>query len=167
VKQSLKLFFDQCCSKRLARVISETCSTHNLVVETKHLSEFCRCSTPDEKWLPSLKKQGDWIVVTADRGKDPKKQKLPLICSSWGITHISLTPALVKAGYAAQEKALRVVFPELMHAHLLPKGTKVSLGFKMVKKHTEKIGALFIQQTPFTKWCAQKGIALPTSQELD
>jgi hypothetical protein len=72
---------------------------------------------------------------------------------------------LVKAGYAAQEKALRLVFPELIHVHLLPRGTKVSLGFKMVRKGTEKIGALFIEQTPFTKWCADKGIALPTLEE--
>ena len=106
--------------------------------------------------------KGDWIVITADRGKDPKKRKLPLICAKEEITFVAITPSLAKAGYEAQEKALRLVFPELMHIHLLPKGMKVSLGFKMVKSGTAKIGALFIQQTPFAKWCAQNGIAWPT-----
>jgi PIN like domain len=161
VKQSLKLFFDECCSKRLAKVIRDTCSPDNLNVQTKHLCEF-GLGKADEDWLPLLEKQGGWIVITADRGKDPKKQKLPRICSSLGITHISLTPALIKAGYQAHENALLSVFSEISHIHLLPKGTKVSLGFKWIRKHTEKIAILSIQQDPLAVWCAKRGIEWPT-----
>jgi len=121
---------DECCSKRLARRISDTCSTDNLSVQTKHLSDFCGVGKADEDWLPLLERKGGWIVITADRGKDPKKQKLRRICGSLGITHISLTPALIREGYQAHEKAMLSVFPEIIHLHLLPKGTKVSLGFK-------------------------------------
>ena len=166
MKQSLRLFFDQCCSKRLARVISEAFSNDELHVETKHLSEFCRPNTGDEEWIPLLKKRegwkGDWIVITADRGKDPKKRKLPLICAKEQITFVAITPSLAKAGYEAQEKALRRVFPELLHVHLLPKGMKVSLGFKTAKGHITKIGALSIKQLTLESWCAKNGIAWPT-----
>jgi len=166
VKQSLRLFFDQCCSKRLARVISEAFSNDNFHVETRHLSEFCRPNTGDEEWLPLLKKRegwkGDWIVITADRGKDPKKRKLPLICSKEQITFVALTSSPAKAGYKAQEKALRLVFPEPMHVHLLPKGMKVSLGCKTTKGNAAKIGALSIQQTSLARWCAKNGMAWPT-----
>jgi hypothetical protein len=163
VNQLLKLFFDECCSKRLANRIRDACSTDNLSVQTKHLSEFCGLGEADEDWLPLLEKQGGWIVITADRGKDPKKQKLPRICANLGITHISLTPALIKAGYQAHEDALLSVFSEISHIHLLPKGTKVSLGFKWIKKHTEKIAILSIRQIPLATWCAQKGIAWPAA----
>lgn len=161
MKRSLKLFFDECCSKRLAKRISDACSTDNLNIHAKHLSEF-GCGKADEDWLPLLEKQGGWIVITADRGKNPKKQKLPRICSSLGITHISLTPALIKAGYQAHEDALISVFPEIIHIHLLPRGTKVSLGFKWIKKHTERIAVLSIQQTLLAAWCTKNGVAWPT-----
>ena len=157
----LKLFLDECCSKRLARLISDTCSTDNLSVQTKHLSDFCELGKADEDWLPLLEKQGGWIVITADRGRDPKKQKLPRICACLGITHISLTPALIREGYQAHEKAILSVFSEIIHLHLLPRGTKVSLGFKWIKKHTEKIAILSIRQIPLATWCAKNGIPWP------
>src|SRR5438128_8454706 len=127
----IKLFFDECCSKRLARRVSEVYSQVHPGIQTKHLSEFCACSTPDETWIPLLEKEQDWIIITADRGRDSKKQKLPLICFRIGVTHISMTPALKNAGYAVHEKALFAVWDQILMVPLLPAGTRVALGFKM------------------------------------
>jgi hypothetical protein len=159
VNQPFKLFFDECCSKKLARRIVEIYSECYPDLQTKHLSEFCSgCGTADEDWIPLLEKEKDWIVLTADRGKDPKKQKLPVICGKLGITHISMTPALIKEGYKSQKQAVLCVWQQIMKVGFLPKGTKVSLGFKMIDRGLTRAPWLSIEQKSFEIWCREKGI---------
>ena len=75
MNQPFKLFFDECCSKRLARKIVEIYQECYPDLVTKHISEFCGQGKDDDDWIPLLEKEKDWIILTADRGKDAKKQK--------------------------------------------------------------------------------------------
>lgn len=157
--QPFKLFFDECCSKKLARRIVEIYSECYPDIQTKHLFDFFeKGGAPDEDWIPLLEKEKDWIVLTADRRKDPKRQKLPLICSRFGITHVSMTPDLVKSGYKSQKQALLCLWPQIMSLGVLPKGTKVSLGFRMIDRGLTKAPYLTVEQKPLAIWCHDKGI---------
>jgi hypothetical protein len=159
VTQPLKLFFDECCSKKLAHKIVEIYAECYPGIQTKHLSEFFAPGTNDPDWIPLLEKEKDWIVLTADRGrKGAKDQKLPLICGKLGVTHISMTSVLKNEGYKAQKQALLSVWPQIVKTPLLPKGTKVSLGYKMVDNGLSKIPRLSIEQQAFAIWCHAKGV---------
>lgn len=160
MNQPFKLFFDECCSKKLARRIVEIYSECYPDLQTKHLSEFCEPGTDDEDWIPLLEKEQDWIVITADRGRDARKQKLPLICARLKITHISMTPVLKNAGYKAHKQALLSVWPEIIQLQSLPKGTKVSFGYRMINRGLTKVPALSVEQKPIAIWCQEKGVQI-------
>jgi len=74
--QPLKLFFDECCSKRLPGKIIELYKEDYPDIQIKHLTELVEKGTDDPDWLLILEQDKDWIVITTDRGKDPKKPKL-------------------------------------------------------------------------------------------
>jgi hypothetical protein len=98
-------------------------------------------------------------VITADRGKKGEKsQKLPLIYGRLKITHISMTPTLKNAGYKAHKQALLSVWPQIIKVTQSPKGTKVSLGYKMVDKGLSKVPWLSIDQKSFVIWCHEKEV---------
>jgi hypothetical protein len=71
-----------------------------------------------------------------------------------------MTPHLIKEGYKSQKQAVLSVWPQIMKVGFLPKGTKVSLGFKMIDKGLTKAPWLSIEQTSFEIWCYEKGIKL-------
>jgi len=161
VTPPIKLFFDECCSKKLARKIVEIYDECYPGIQTKHLFDFFIPGTPDGDWLPFLESDKDWVVLTADRGKKgDKNQKLPLICAQLGISHISITPQLKNAGYKAHKQALLSVWPQIINIPLIPKGTRVSLGFKMVNQGLSKIPWLSIENQAFEIWCNAKGIKI-------
>lgn len=159
MSQPFKLFFDECCSKRLARRIVEIYAECYPGLETKHLTDFFAAGTDDPDWITFLENAKDWIILTADRGrKGDKNQKLPLICMKLGVTHISMTPALKSAGYKEHKQALLSVWPQIIKTQVIPKGTKVSLGYRMVDKGLSKVPWLSIEQQSFEIWCHEKGI---------
>jgi hypothetical protein len=159
----LKLFFDECCSRRLARKIVEIYAECYPDLETRHLSQLCALGTRDPEWLPMLEKEKGWIVLTADRGRDPKREKLPAICERLGITHISMTPKLVSEGYTIRKQALLTVWPQIIKIPLLPKPTRVSLGFRMVDNGLTRMPWLSIEQDAFATWCRSNNVIFENS----
>jgi predicted nuclease of predicted toxin-antitoxin system len=125
----MKLYFDECCSPRLPRVLKEAFSG----LETCHVLDFYDRGTAESKWLQPLHDDRSWIVITNDRSRNPKKEKFHLVCAALGITHVVLTPTLINAGYDEQKAALLAVFDQLTTLHNLPPGTRVRLGFKESK----------------------------------
>ena len=116
----------------------------------------------DEDWLPILENHNSkWIVVTADRGRDPKKPKLPFICEELGVTHIMMTPTLKDAGYVAQKQALLTVWPQIVRTPFLPRGTRISLGVRRYTAGGHYWPSLQIGKKPFDVWCHKKGLGLP------
>jgi hypothetical protein len=76
-------------------------------------------------WHPCDK---GWIVITCDHGKDKKKERLPLICKAWKITHIALSPTLLRKGPTHQKNAIVSVWEEIFDLDKYPAGTQVVLG---------------------------------------
>jgi hypothetical protein len=81
LNHQVKLFFDACLSKKLPRVIQSVYGEDFTGIQIKHLTDYFQQDDDDGDWLPLLEQDKDWIVITADRGKDPKKAKLPVLCS--------------------------------------------------------------------------------------
>lgn len=160
MNQSLKLFFDECCSKRLACKIVEIYSECYPSLQTKHLTDFFRPGSDDPDWVAVLERDKGWVVLTADRGKDPKKQKLPVVCAKLKVTHISLTPAVCHAGYKEHKQALLSLWPQITQTPLLPRGTRVSLGWKTIDKGTVRVPWLSIQNKAFGIWCREQGVQI-------
>lgn len=60
-------------------------------VELQHIVDKYEQGKKDEDWIPLLKSEGNWLVITSDAGKKSKVgQKLPDLCAEHKITHIIL-----------------------------------------------------------------------------
>lgn len=155
----VKLFFDNCLSKKLPKVIHAVYSEDSPDLQVKHLTDYFMADDDDGEWLPLLEADKGWIVITADRGKDPKKEKLPILCSQMKITHVSMTPALHNAGFAAHRHAILSLFPQFVCLGMLPKGTRVSLAHRPF--HRRNWPCLLIDNHPLDAWCFRNDVKLP------
>ncbi|MCE9635199.1 MAG: hypothetical protein K8T90_05775 [Planctomycetes bacterium] len=73
----MKVFFDNCVSHKLVeciRIIESPPATWRLI----HLRDRFPPSVPDELWIPELKEEGDWRIVTSDDMIRKRKAQQPL-----------------------------------------------------------------------------------------
>jgi hypothetical protein len=153
----MTLFFDQCLSARLPAIVKQTYAEDcQGGIRAVHLSDWFKRDEDDSVWIPMLTGEPGWIVITADRGGDPKKEKLPLLCSRHHITHISMTPNFHKAGYLVHKHGILMLFHQICGCLKLPNGTRVSLGFG--QWHRRDWPRLSIEGKPFDRWCYEKNI---------
>jgi hypothetical protein len=156
----IKLFFDQCLSTRLPRIVLQTYAENfDGQLAATHLSDCFKRDEDDANWVPKLADQSNWIIITADRGKDSKKEKLPVLCSRLGISHIAMTPSFHQAGYLVHKHGILALFPQIVCVPHLPKGTRVTMGFK--PHHQRNWPALLIGGFDFDAWCIKNKISLP------
>jgi hypothetical protein len=90
VSQKLKLLFDECVGKPILSAVAGFLATSEQKPELSHILDFQEQGTPDSTWIPQVEAEG-WIIITADRDKRCKEEKLPLVCRQFGITHIMLS----------------------------------------------------------------------------
>jgi len=82
----------------------------------------------DAVWIPQIAREEGWIVVSADRGTHNRQgEKLPEICSAFGVTHVMLSAALAKRNWYYKTLAFQSHWGELLATAQSPKGT----GFKL------------------------------------
>ena len=112
MNKNYRFFFDQCLSKKLAHKVVEVFREDYPDVITLHLSERFAQNEPDEKWIPELSNDPEWVVITADKGLDPKREKLPMLCREFNISHVSMTQAVHHAGYSVHKHALLSLWPQ-------------------------------------------------------
>lgn len=124
----LRLFFDECCSVRLAREIGAFYRNDYPQLEIMHLFEKWPAGTADPQWLEYIRENPDWVIITKDAGAKSTHNKLPMICREWGITHVVFTSGLIQKGFLAQKNALVGVWEQLFYLKHLPPGTQVKLG---------------------------------------
>ncbi|MBT5709391.1 MAG: hypothetical protein HOI66_23965 [Verrucomicrobia bacterium] len=148
----LKLLFDECCSKRLARVLMDVYLEDCPKLETKHLTDELEAGTEDQVWVKNLSEKDGWIVVSADRGKDPKKAKLPHLCIANKTTSVLFTSYLHTKTFFYQKHALLSVFPDLLLLPQVKKGTVVKLGARPVSKGGGEVPRLTVENTHLRKW---------------
>jgi hypothetical protein len=125
--ERLKLYFDVCCSKRLPPDLLEFYGPHYPGLETRHLLQDFRTDSHDSEWLLPLK-DGDWVVFSCDRGCDGHKERLPLICREWKITHVLFTSTLLMKGPTAQKNAIGSMWENIISLPGHPRGTEFILG---------------------------------------
>ncbi len=133
----MRLYFDECCSRRLGVELKQFFSADYPEIEIAHVLDFYDQGTGDSSWLTPLQEDRSWIVVTQDLGKDPKK-KLPLVCRELGLTHIAYTKAIIHSGYSVQKIAMVAAWSQIKHIHSLPRGTQVRLGLTTLKGGIER-----------------------------
>jgi hypothetical protein len=129
----MRLYFDECCSRRLARELRAFYSVDYPDLETCHVLDYYDPGTAESTWLQPLHEDRSWIAITNDHGRNPKKEKFHAVCALLGITHVIMTPGLINAGYTEQKNALTAVWSQLVRLHSLPPGTGVRLGFETLK----------------------------------
>lgn len=154
----MKLFFDECLSKKLPQQIAQIYSEDHPDLKTKHLTECYAPGTPDDKWIPLLEKETDWVVVTADDGGGSKKAKLPIVCAQLGVTHIVMTPTLHQSPYKEHKQAILTLWPQILVVERLPRGTKISMGYREFSGR--KWPYMKIENKAFDVWCVDHQIAL-------
>jgi hypothetical protein len=125
----VKLYFDECCSRKLAKEIKDRFLGDHSDLETTHVLDFYDRATAESTWLQPLNEDRAWIAITNDHGRNSKKEKFHTVCKTLGITYVVLTPALISAGYKEHYNALCAVWDDLLKLHTLPPGSRVSLGF--------------------------------------
>ena len=97
-------------------------------LEIKHVLDDWSPGTPDPKWLEVIRNDPSWIVITKDAGVNSARDKLPMICREWGITHVVFTGGIIQKGFLTQKNAITGVWEQLFHLHRLPSGSQVKLG---------------------------------------
>jgi hypothetical protein len=154
---SLRLFLDECLSFDAVKALRAFWSPDdypNLTID--HLAEHYQRGEGDEIWLPKLQTEPDWIVVTKDHGRDPKKPKLPEICKALRRTHVIISETI--QSNADIKQCLSSVLPGLFLCPLLPSGTQVRLNLDTLSKTGLKIPILSIGGKRIDIWCKEKGI---------
>jgi hypothetical protein len=92
-----------------------------------HLLSKYPQGTPDRVWIPDLAREGGWVVVTSDGGKQSKKsEKLPLICHAHYVTHVVLSVGLHKKKAHDKFLAISECWDELIAATAAADGTGYS-----------------------------------------
>lgn len=127
----LKLLFDECVSSpRLARDLKAffTDGDGNCTAEISLLQDKFKGGEDDPVWLKQLSVEGNWIVITKDKGNSTGP-KLPMICQKLGITHVIISKGLEHAGYEALKQAFADVWQFLLLAPTLAGGTRISLRY--------------------------------------
>lgn len=154
MKKPVKLFFDECVSPRLPRILKQ----QHPHLKTTHLTEHYKSGIKDSEWIPRLAKES-WVVITADAGIGSGHGKLPYLCAKYKITHLLITPPLHHLGYEHYKQAIISVLPQITLLPLLPKGTKVLLGFRTVRGKRHPDPHLSIDGRSFNAWCREHGVS--------
>ena len=127
----MQLYFDECCSTRFKIDLPAFFAADFPNLKVSHVLDSYDPGTGDSTWLKPLQEDRSIIVVTADVGRDPSKEKLPLVCKKLGITHIAFSATLINAGYTKQKSAIASVWAQIVEqVPLLPLGTQVKLGMR-------------------------------------
>jgi hypothetical protein len=103
--------------------------------ELAHLFSKFSPGALDTVWIPQLAEEGDWIIVSCDKGKNSKKsESLPLICQATGVTHIILSTALGHRTSFYRVHAINSCWPQILATADAPKGSGFTLSISTGKK---------------------------------
>lgn len=149
----LKLFLDECLSSDIVQSLRGFLCSDYPNLEIDHLADYFSRGEGDDVWIPKLQRDHDWIVVTKDDGRDPKKPKLPDICRALGITHVVISESIVTN--TELKHALVTVMPQLLQCTRVPKGTQVRLNVHTLKSSGMPVPNLTIAHERVDLWCVK------------
>jgi hypothetical protein len=99
-----------------------------------HVLDVFEQGTTDDVWVPQMSKEGVWVVISSDRGRQSGLgAKLPLLCKEHKITHVLLSSALHKKKSHEKVAVLALVWAEIERAATAPPGTRFKLRLRQSK----------------------------------
>lgn len=82
----------------------------------------------DDTWIPQIASEGAWVVITSDKGKQPRdKCKLPRLCLEYGVTHILVSQTIGKMKASAKCDAVGFAWDRIMKVGDYPEGARYSM----------------------------------------
>jgi hypothetical protein len=140
VTQPVRFLFDECISRpAVERQIRDSLQLYGGDAEVAHLFDKFPPASPDKEWIPSIAKEGGWIIISADRGTHSRKdERLPNICRELGVTHVLLSASLHRRNMYFKALAISSCWHDLIEAADSPPGT----GFSLIMRET-KSGHVF------------------------
>jgi hypothetical protein len=125
VTEEIKLLFDECVGKPVMERLATWLAAAPEKTLLGHILDYQRQGTHDEVWVPQVATEG-WVVITADRGRRGKRskgEKLPILCRSFGITHVMLSSSIHNRSGFEKCQAILAVWPEIVKLPAAPKGS--------------------------------------------
>lgn len=106
---------------------------------------MAKCSTKDSHWIPKLREiesDGEWLIITADSGKNDRKhsEKLPVICKNHDHAYLVVSSGLTNS--AQFKAAISSQWPSL------PKIITASKALKRDRLAHAKLGFRGNKETP-------------------
>src|SRR5262245_11340539 len=118
--------FDECLSKPSTEELMELIGGG---YQFGHIS-----GEKDRNWIPRIAKQGRWIVITSDCGKQsPHKDRLPRLCAEQQVTHLLLSHTIHRRPMAEKQKILLQMWDEIAKLGSYPAGSRFQLRYVSVK----------------------------------
>lgn len=125
---SPKLLIDVCVARPVSTRILNHYADIYPSLRVEHLTDIYRQSRCDSSWVPSLAKEGGWIIITADKGKDKHKPMLPQLCRDYKVTCVLMSSSLHGKGVAMHQEVLNEVLRNITPIYKAPLGTVISIG---------------------------------------
>lgn len=122
----IRLLFDECVGKPVMEKIKAAVSISLDQPEFSHVLDFQKQGVHDEDWIPRIAEEGNWIVITGDRGrrgKANKGEKLPVVCKRHGVTHVVLSKAIHHKGSIEKMAAILSVWSDIQKLVDAPNGS--------------------------------------------
>ena len=132
----VKLLFDENIGKPLTDAIAGLLRFYDPKPEILHILDLMKtCGVRDETWVPVIANQ-NWMVITADRGRQGSGRPLPWICKDFKVTHILFSGTLHNQRQFERARAIITLWPEIVQAYKGPKGVEYLLqaGPKLARK---------------------------------
>src|SRR5438105_1695297 len=95
--------------------------------EFSHVLDFQIQGVHDQDWIPRIAQEGNWIVITGDRGrrgKASKGEKLPVVCKAHGVTHVVLSKTIHHKTSLDKMAAILSVWSDIQKLADAPKGSQ-------------------------------------------
>jgi hypothetical protein len=140
----LVLFLDECVPAIVGDRLITFLGDRPERPSARHLLTAFPRGTPDRQWLEVVKASG-WLLVTADRGKSNRGEKLPRLCLEMGVIHIVFSATLHARPANDRALALAAVWLDIVDVwqNRIGCGHVVRVrdrgkGFKLVDKATNR-----------------------------
>lgn len=132
-----KFLLDECLPKGIVAVAASALQLIDASADVAHLLDKFPAGTPDRLWVPTIADEGEWVVITADRGSQSNiEDKLPLVCRQLRVVHVLLSAGIHKRTAFFKGLAISHCAQQLLDASSAAAGTGFSIsmlgrGFQM------------------------------------
>lgn len=129
--REIKVIFDECLSHLMMESLRPFIERDGQTLILKAVIEYQKAGVPDKEWIPKIAAEGGWIVISADLGRQNKREKrdekLPYLCRLHGVTHVLLSPGVHALSDFEKGQAIIAVWRKIAKTAKAPAGTRFSL----------------------------------------